>query len=394
MHFFISDVAATNYNSTQKLVLDLIKEIEVNEKSSKTYYFIIVKNGTGGIEQASKNVCVQEVFVPFYKSKSLLLRFLSDFYFSAASFTVLVQLLSKHRRGYRSLAVVSPNIFSSLTIFLAKQIGLQNIFLIQRDLFHITLTKTDSKLLKAFHPVFNLLMWIGVKFASRVGFESEEDFKLVSNQYPKFSNKFEVLNNWYEFKKLPANCLRFGSETKFIYAGTIGRLQGPNAFITVFGALGELGYVVNVFGKGTDYNNVNNKIKQKKIETIRFHGEITQEAIQKKVQNHNFGFVFLDPNFPVNNIPGKMMLYFSSGLPVIAVCNSKSYLCEFLSENKLGHVITEYDLENPVQLKKKLKDIIENNKLDRTDIYNKAKLLFSVSNAKQSIFLEAPKNFK
>ena len=64
------------------------------------------------------------------------------------------------------------------------------------------------------------------------------------------------------------------------------------------------------------------------------------------VSEFDVGVISLDRRFKINNLPGRLLAYFSGGLPVLASVNPGSDLFAILNENEVGYCCQNGDDES------------------------------------------------
>ena len=134
-------------------------------------------------------------------------------------------------------------------------------------------------------------------------------------------------------------------------------------------------------GRGTEVVNLKEKVKNKKIENVKFFDEIPQENVHELLKNCTAGIIALDPRHTTHNIPGKFISYLQSSLPVIARINSDSDLEELIKVNNVGIAYNKNNVEEFALMTKKM---IENNaelKLQQSNAYELYQKKFTTKSA-------------
>ena len=72
----------------------------------------------------------------------------------------------------------------------------------------------------------------------------------------------------------------------------------------------------------------------------KFYKAISPVALEKIIQSYDAGLLFLNPERPLNNFPGKAMLYIKNDLPTVSIVHPKSYIAEVMGKHNLGVTIS------------------------------------------------------
>ncbi|MGL5458299.1 MAG: glycosyltransferase family 4 protein [Cetobacterium sp.] len=181
-------------------------------------------------------------------------------------------------------------------------------------------------------------------------------------------NKYFVLKNWAQIKDKPIfnkKLIRekYGySEQDFIciFGGNMGKPQKlENILELAKKSLIDKSIKFLFIGKGTERNLLENKVKNEKINNVKFLDYIPREDYELVTAACDIGLVSLDERFTVPNFPSKTTDYFKLELPILASldsCTAKDY-GKFLQDEVKGGLFTlAGDTEDLYNQLLKLKD--------------------------------------
>ena len=82
--------------------------------------------------------------------------------------------------------------------------------------------------------------------------------------------------------------------------------------------------------------------KKKFISNVLFKDQIDNSQIMNLYKQCHYGIVILDRRHTTHNVPGKLVSYLHSGLPVLAIVNPKNDLLSFINRNKIGYATDSF----------------------------------------------------
>ncbi len=181
-------------------------------------------------------------------------------------------------------------------------------------------------------------------------------------------NKYFILKNWAQIKDKPVfnkKLIRekYGYiEQDFIciFGGNMGKPQKlENILELAKKSLIDKSIKFLFIGKGTERNLLENKVKNEKINNVKFLDYIPREDYELVTAACDIGLVSLDERFTVPNFPSKTTDYFKLELPILASldsCAAKDY-GKFLQDEVKGGLFTlAGDTEDLYNQLLKLKD--------------------------------------
>lgn len=247
----------------------------------------------------------------------------------------------------------SPSIFFTPLVIYLKLFSRCNCYLILRDIFPKWAKDLYLIKNKYIYSFFNFFFLLQCFFADTIAVQSRGNIKFIPRKIFFKKTKVEILNNWYtpNFKikkcKLDLSKTILKGKKVFIYAGNIGVAQGFEILINVAQKLSgneDIGFLF--IGRGSQFNYMKELTKKKSISNVLFNEQIDNSQIMELYKQCHCGIVLLDKRHETHNIPGKLLSYLHSGLPVFALVNSKNDLIDFVNNNKIGYATDKYCEDN------------------------------------------------
>lgn len=155
------------------------------------------------------------------------------------------------------------------------------------------------------------------------------------------------------------NGFSFVAPYHFSFAGNIGKVQSINTILESANLLRNDDVVFDIFGDGSELQNVKNLAEQMKLNNIVFHGSIPLNQMPDYYRQ-SFAMIVTLNNLPFcqMTLPGKVQSYMASGKPIIscasgatnrvikeADCGLTSESCDFVGlANNIKAMINHIDL--------------------------------------------------
>jgi len=343
------------------------------------------------ILEEKKNIKIMRFKNGKMTDTNLVKRTLNEF---VMPFRIIYTMIRKSVKIQRSDGIIcwSPSIFFTPLIIYLKLINNCKSYLILRDIFPKWAKDLNIIKNELVYQIFNLFFLLQCYFSDFIGVQSEGNKKFIPNKIFFRNSKIEVLNNWYKPSpyskksdiKLSKTVLK--NKKVFVHAGNIGLAQGFEILLYLAEEVKKYKDIGFLFiGRGSKFESMKNKAKQKGIRNVVFHEEIDNSQIMDLYTQCSCGIVILDKRHKTHNIPGKFLSYLYAGLPIFALVNPKNDLISLINNNNLGFASSNFDIN---YLKKKLINISEEINLeDNSKEGNKkfAEELFSVKKAAYQI---------
>ena len=246
----------------------------------------------------------------------------------------------------------SPSIFWGPLVKRLKAHYQCKAYLILRDIFPDW--ALDLGIIKK-GPVFWFLKAVE-KFqyqqADRIGVQTPNSLTYFVNQHPNLKDKCEVLWIWIGQAKVKP-CSIDLSQTSlsgrsiFVYAGNMGVAQNMDCLIDLASELKDRQDIGFVFvGRGSEVARLRRRVSEEGLSNALFFDEIDADEIPALYAQCKAGILTLDPRHKTHNIPGKLLTYLRSGLPVLAIVNPGNDLLTLLAREKIGVAVENNQLDD------------------------------------------------
>jgi len=203
--------------------------------------------------------------------------------------------------------------------------------------------------------------------ADSIGIQSPNNLTYFRNQNSQVKASLEVLWNWVRplAKVEKRKCSLIVSETKlsgrkiFVYAGNLGMAQGVDALLKMAKDLvGHHDIGILVVGRGSELEYVREQVFVQDLINMEVREEIDPFEIPNLFAQCHAGLILLDQRHKTHNIPGKLVTYLQSGLPILALVNPGNDLIDLIPQYQIGIVYAGNDINKlsagAVALKKQI----------------------------------------
>lgn len=306
-----------------------------------------------------------------------LIYFISMFFFSIYYF-----LVNRKKVNYIISYCLSPTFTALFGIFGSKITGAKHYNWVQDIWPESIISSTNTKkniLYKIIEIIQNYIFkkseLIAQSMKMKIFFEKQYDKKIFQiNNIPR---------NLFEDQKILEN--KIEDKIIFSYFGNIGKAQKLDYFLDIFTKIKNKKFEINIFGSGSEKQNLMKKYYNKKIVWHQYRKE---EDLLYAYNKTNY---FLLPIDSIGRqkyiLPGKFSSYLFFCRPIIGFSNSESAIEDCIKNNQLGLFIDINDsIENKI---KKIDELF----LKKEDYYkmqyvkakNFYKDYFSTSSIKEQI---------
>ena len=236
----------------------------------------------------------------------------------------------------------SPPITLEKTVRRLKRKYATKVYLVLRDVF--PQCARDVGALKS-GLVFNYFKTIENQLynvSDFIGVQSLSDLKSVLNNNQMPEEKVELLYNWVEvtpFEKKIERDFRseFGLQNKIVcmYAGNIGKYQELGFLFELIKLNSNKANIVFlIVGSGSESGELRDTYGH--LSNVVFQEFVSPEQYPDLVRQCDIGLINLNRSLTVQNIPGKLLGYWSSKLPVLASINPSNELQEIIKDANGG----------------------------------------------------------
>lgn len=127
------------------------------------------------------------------------------------------------------------------------------------------------------------------------------------------------------------------NKTVLVYGGNLGKPQGIDFIIDCIKENEKRkDTFFLVIGSGTDYNKLENYIKENNIKNTCIYSYMPKDDYDNVVKACDIGLVFLDNRFTIPNIPSRILTYMEFGMPIIAATDKNTDLESILENGEFG----------------------------------------------------------
>jgi len=377
----VTDAAASANSSTTREVVDLISEC--NKRGVVTHIYSARVAGDKGYEYASNGTYS---WAPFYKSQSLLLRFVSE-NLLGVSLALKYIFLQKNKKNISTVLWITPSIFTIYLIIAIKKISKADVYLMLRDMFPYWLASVGR--LHSTSCVYKFLVQFAnyqMKLPKKIGVESEGAKKIFLKLYPEHIEKCEMLFNWMDCASTSTSLDKSGQPIRFIYAGNLGFAQGYDLIFSLISKYANSSDVeFHFIGRGEGFSILAKLKSSLSCGNLYFYEQLPVEYIDNFISQFDIGLIFLKNDLNGSNIPGKSMGYLLNGLPVFGSVNPECDLSTIVRINNFGFIDVSGDEDSFLDAAEMMLNNFRNGKYSSKNIGESAKKLFSPSSALQQI---------
>ena len=191
--------------------------------------------------------------------------------------------------------------------------------------------------------------------------EGNRDFLLKNGKVS--DSKLITLHNWinvtnYEFPEHDGPFRRkLGLAGKFVifFGGVLGPSQGLDMVIEAARQLVAHSEIVFLFvGDGTEKNRLMELASKYGLKNVIFHPFISKEDYERTLREIDVGLVCLSSKNRTPVVPGKILSYMASGVPVLAFLNEQSDGHQIVKDANCGYSAISSDLTELVRLVQKI----------------------------------------
>jgi glycosyltransferase involved in cell wall biosynthesis len=175
-----------------------------------------------------------------------------------------------------------------------------------------------------------------------IGVQSQRDYDSLYKVSKKLKEKSEVLYNWIDVTPYHKSSkidfrAELGLQDKIVclYAGNIGRYQELEFLFELIKInMAKKDVVFLIVGSGSHSQELRGKYEH--LSNVIFKEFINPEQYPDLVKQCDIGLINLNRNLTIQNIPGKLLGYWSAKLPVLASVNLGNDLNEIIEEANGG----------------------------------------------------------
>lgn len=212
--------------------------------------------------------------------------------------------------------------------------------------------------------IIKLFNWIekkGYSSADKITSHSDSCRKYLMKEKQIPPDKISTVYNWIDLDK-SKNIKRtgnfrekFGLNDKFIFlfAGMMGPSQDLDFVIKVAEKVSSMQDICFLLvGDGSEKERLQKKVEKYKLENVKFRPFISKKEYSFLLKDVDVGLASLSIKNKTPVIPGKIIVFMASSVPVIAFLNKESDGHYIIKEAKCGYSILSDDWEKAADLVK------------------------------------------
>jgi len=179
---------------------------------------------------------------------------------------------------------------------------------------------------------FRVIESLSYRFSNFITVHSEGNRNILMSQNPSLAKKLHILHNWVDIENVKSKKSvdfrkKWGISSPYIavFAG----VMGPSQYLELLLYLAEkvqddTDLLFLLVGDGQEKVKLQKMAQEKSLSNVRFEGFVSHEAYPELLSICSIGLVCLSPlnNTPV--VPGKILGYMASGLPIVAFLQNSS----------------------------------------------------------------------
>ncbi|HEU4662445.1 MAG TPA: glycosyltransferase family 4 protein [Dokdonella sp.] len=237
----------------------------------------------------------------------------------------------------------SPTIFLAAAVHAIKRRCGCRAYLILRDLFPDWAVDTGVMRKGLVYRFFKRVERYQYAVADVIGVQTAANVPCVAPDV-RAGARIEVLDNWLSEPERGATTFDreagpLAGRTVFAYTGNMGAAQGMDCLLDLATRMRSRRDVGFLFvGRGSDMARLAATVAERRLDNVLFLGEVDAAEVPSILAQCHVGLIALDPRHTTHNIPGKLLTYLRSGLPVLARINPGNDLEALIEAAGIGRV--------------------------------------------------------
>jgi O26-antigen biosynthesis N-acetyl-L-fucosamine transferase len=237
----------------------------------------------------------------------------------------------------------APAVFFGRLVARLKRMWGCPAYLIQRDVFPQWARDTGQLKDGVIYRYFERRAIEQYDAADVIGLETAGGVDYFRECYPGRRDRLEVLHNWTT-SDVPARSngrfrTEFGLEGKviFFYGGNIGVAQDMDGLLRLAGRMlprSEAAFLL--VGNGSEVGRLRAEVRDFGLSNVHIHAARPEAEYLAMLAEVDVGLIALDGRLRSRNVPGKLMGYLQTGLPVLASLNPGNDLKDLLDAHGAG----------------------------------------------------------
>lgn len=257
----------------------------------------------------------------------------------------------------------SPTIFFGALVRKLKTLWNCPAYLILRDIFPHWAVEAG---VLGKGPIFQYFRTVAAqqyRIADVIAVQSPANLQFFAKKFPREHFRLKVLFNWAGLQEAPTPRTNYraslGLKDKFVflYGGNIGVAQDMDNILRLAARLAfrpDIRFLL--VGEGSEMRRLQKHIELNRARNVQLLPSMSQAEYLSMVSECDVGLISLDARLTSHNVPGKLLGYLYSGMPVLASVNPGNDLFALLQESSAGSCFQNGDDANLAQAALRLAD--------------------------------------
>lgn len=334
---FFPDETSTGYVMT-KIAETLTSEGQVNVICASPDY---QSKNLNSREKLNERINVIRIKTPAFNKNKLLSRV---FLFLSFSFLVLIKILFKVKKNDTIVLVTNPPTLLIIIGMLKKIFGFK-LFVILQDIFPEN--AAASGILNKDSIGYRLIlktMNLGYKNADKLiacGTDMARHFIAKGI----VGNRIFVIPNWADHELITPNIVidrsdyfkyKLDGKIVLLFAGNIGRLQGLEYFIKLFGKCKNEQLILIIIGDGAHKKLLENLVDEFNLKNVLFFDSKPRIEQNIFLNSCDIGLITLCEGMYGLGVPSKVYNVMSAGKPILFIGDKNSEIDNYIRDNNVG----------------------------------------------------------
>lgn len=334
---FFPDDTSTGYVMT-KIAEALTSDGKVNVICGSSDY---QSKNLNSRERLNESINLLRIKTPRLNKNNLLFRIFVFIYFSIS---VFVKILFKVKKSDTVVLVTNPPILLIIIGVLKKVVRFKLVIILQ-DIFPENAVASgilDKNSIS--YRVLLKLMNLGYKNADKLiacGSDMAQHFVEKDIE----ANRLFVIPNWADHKLIIPDSeinrneyFKLNLDDKIVlqFAGNIGRVQGLENFIKLFGKCKNNKLVLVIIGEGANKKLLEDFVQVNNLDNVLFFNSKPRNEQSKFLNSCDIGLVTLCNGMYGLGVPSKAYNIMSAGKPILYIGDKNSEIDNYIKENNIG----------------------------------------------------------
>jgi glycosyltransferase involved in cell wall biosynthesis len=195
---------------------------------------------------------------------------------------------------------------------------------------------------------FKAFEWLQYKAADIIGVQSKSNKRYFDDW--SLRAHIEVLNNWRDLEApavlSPEALGEYGLAGKrvLVFGGTLGVAQDLGNLLRLAKRVRVRSDIaIFIVGNGPEKQYLINEVAAQGLTNVKIGEGLSEAAFERLLTICHGGLISLDRKLTSHNVPGKLLSYLKSGLPVLASVNPGNDLIELVNHAEVGIAVVNGD---------------------------------------------------